>query len=76
MFSPSITFCKSHTKLIQKNGQHETTTKEMNKMIEYGRTKHRFQQLKKELTTQSCLAHYNGNKETLSQQMPVEPFSD
>ena len=31
-----------------------------------GRTKHRFQHFrKKELTTQPCLAHYNGNKENI-----------
>ena len=57
-------FRKIHTESIRKDG-HETFIQKRNKMRMDRGTKHRLQQLKKELTTQPCLANYIGNKENI-----------
>ena len=58
-------FCKIHSEPIRKNGQNETITEKRNKMGADPGTKYRLQQPETKLTTQPCLAHYNGNKENI-----------
>ena len=65
-FGSNTIFCKIHTKSIRKDGQYETTTEK--KRLKWEWTEERntdFNNLKKELTTQPCLAHYNSNKENI-----------
>ena len=65
IFGRNTIFCEIQTKSIRKDGQYETTTEKKTKWEWTEERNTELNNLKKELTTQPRLAHYNGNKENI-----------
>ena len=66
IFARSYTvFCEIHTEPIRENRQHETTTQKRDKWERATDRNSDFNEIKQELTSLPCLAHYNRNKENI-----------